>query len=1586
MAAEGRAVLVTASLSTEEFYCQVSPNPKLDTLMSVLKEAVPTLVGGTFKAGDTCCAQFSEDEEWYRARVLAVSCDQAEVRFLDYGNTETTPLVGLRTLPAKLVKVAPQAKRCCLSTGEESLEDEWPSAAQNLFLNTLASEDEVRMAELDQADLDGCIPVQLWVGGQDVAVQLRAALSSTNGNGIVDANNVVDPNGQQLPMLSIATPVYAVGDRLDVVISCVTSAGQFCCQLAGSLSLLPKLEAKLSTLYNKPVDIDRLQRDCAVVGNLCCCDSAEYSWSRARIERVLEEDKLELLLLDQGCREVISLAKCWEACAAVCSAGVQCFPAKLAIQSGQCHASGVDAAVKSLQDSGSVVTAEIVVAAANGNPAVVSLTDSGGKPLLQVPDTPHSSNGEGSGSSTGGGELSSNKIPAAVEVVCNKAYSAVIVFRDADDLNLIHCQLVENAAAFSQLQAKLASTPAAALDSFRPGQLCLARSARDMVHYRAVLVAERDGECQVRFFDFGDSETVQAECLRELLPEFANLPCQAIPCHIHPASAVQAGDLAGCDDHVVFEATFEQRSSSQYNVHLTLPAGATTAPDSDHSTVKGSTNPTCVASSDKISAPDALVAGAPYMVAHIDSPESFWLQPLSCQDELTSLQERLNEYYSNAANAAACHLPVEKIVEGMYCVAQFSEDLAWYRAIIFNCSKSDSGKVKVRYVDYGNAAIVDNTVVHYLASAFLTPSLFSTCCSHADLDPAPINRWNDDACALFSELLLNTEVVLKSVKTNVSNGNSACDISNASVTFTTSDCVDALISSGMAKLSIPATVTNARPSVLGSLSGERETQNSTSSSPGPTTPVAPSLSKSPSNVNGYPEFLNWPEHSVQNVVLADIESLESIWLQDDSCIQGLDHLVSLIRKEKPGRAESVAVGHHYIVKGPKPKDCWRCVCKAIDETGKQASVFLYDYGRMMMVSTGSLIKWSALYGILRRVAVQCRLSQALRPASGFPVEVLDRIRALQGKEGKKRGALQVKVVEGEASTKCSIVFLINGVDLSNELLTGVRANTTPSAPDIMPLSSISEAVGQTSTPRDSRAFVQLGRQSMSSPTTPGPSRTFAQPTPTFHAGGIRRVSPLGFSPASQVPQCFTPSEMNTALRMCQPVRQSPAQQFRAHLPVRPLNIQPSPIYPSSVQPAPAQRSSPLPSPVQPPAVQSSPVQPSISPLQLARQRQPISIRQPAPDNDGDNLKVQLPAMQAADLVSGSVVHAVVQDVIDPSTFWCQLTAAAEQLEALQEKLSCAFNSALPCTNSSWPVSASCAAAFSEDGAIYRGIIEQITSSGRVFVRFADFGNAEEQSPGKLHVLTTELASVLPMQAVKCHLMPGQATEVAIEQEVSLRIKSASAGVAIVEVMSESGVEPTTTEPAAKPLAFPALDIVTGSAHQIRCVHEDDTSGVLWCHLAENDEQINRICNEIASLPEDSYLSLDALQVGDGCCAPSSDGSWYRAVVESRDGQIATVRFVDFGNSEEVDSVGDLNDVLRGIPVQAVACSTTNRSALLTGTEAFVSTQFERLVDGTWTVSFGSSSPPAAVSGPATGCSVSAPTGTLMVFLYLILWI
>ncbi|KAG0145579.1 hypothetical protein CROQUDRAFT_658503 [Cronartium quercuum f. sp. fusiforme G11] len=95
--------------------------PELTQLMSefsVHHRSAPSAPNaGPYRTGDLVSAKFSADNAWYRAKIRknAISKKEAEVIFIDYGNSETVPHSNLRPLDVRFKTLPAQAKEATLS-------------------------------------------------------------------------------------------------------------------------------------------------------------------------------------------------------------------------------------------------------------------------------------------------------------------------------------------------------------------------------------------------------------------------------------------------------------------------------------------------------------------------------------------------------------------------------------------------------------------------------------------------------------------------------------------------------------------------------------------------------------------------------------------------------------------------------------------------------------------------------------------------------------------------------------------------------------------------------------------------------------------------------------------------------------------------------------------------------------------------------------------------------------------------------------------------------------------------------------------------------------------------------------------------------------------------------------------------------------------------------------------------------------------------------------------------------------------------------------------------------------------------------
>ncbi|XP_068440058.1 tudor domain-containing protein 1 isoform X2 [Clinocottus analis] len=75
--------------------------------------------------GTACCARFSEDKQWYRAKVLGYSSEERVcVGYLDFGNSEELDLANLQPISTSLLALPMQAMPCVLA-GVQPVGESW---------------------------------------------------------------------------------------------------------------------------------------------------------------------------------------------------------------------------------------------------------------------------------------------------------------------------------------------------------------------------------------------------------------------------------------------------------------------------------------------------------------------------------------------------------------------------------------------------------------------------------------------------------------------------------------------------------------------------------------------------------------------------------------------------------------------------------------------------------------------------------------------------------------------------------------------------------------------------------------------------------------------------------------------------------------------------------------------------------------------------------------------------------------------------------------------------------------------------------------------------------------------------------------------------------------------------------------------------------------------------------------------------------------------------------------------------------------------------------------------------------------------
>lgn len=130
------------------------------------------------KVGDIVSAQFTDDKQWYRARVRRVDRDnkKAELTYIDYGNGETLPWSSMRPLTQpqfSTQKLKGQAVPASLSFIQLPSPQYLPDTIRYLFELT---EGRQLVAIVDQIEQDGTLNITLSEPGAPVGETINAEL------------------------------------------------------------------------------------------------------------------------------------------------------------------------------------------------------------------------------------------------------------------------------------------------------------------------------------------------------------------------------------------------------------------------------------------------------------------------------------------------------------------------------------------------------------------------------------------------------------------------------------------------------------------------------------------------------------------------------------------------------------------------------------------------------------------------------------------------------------------------------------------------------------------------------------------------------------------------------------------------------------------------------------------------------------------------------------------------------------------------------------------------------------------------------------------------------------------------------------------------------------------------------------------------------------------------------------------------------------------------------------------------------------------------------------------------------------------
>jgi len=343
--------------------------------------------------------------------------------------------------------------------------------------------------------------------------------------------------------------------------------------------------------------------------------------------------------------------------------------------------------------------------------------------------------------------------------------------------------------------------------------------------------------------------------------------------------------------------------------------------------------------------------------------------------------------------------------------------------------------------------------------------------------------------------------------------------------------------------------------------------------------------------------------------------------------------------------------------------------------------------------------------------------------------------------------------------------------------------------------------------------------------------------------------------------------------------------------------------------------------------------------------------------------LQLPNLLSK-LEVGNIVDVMVTHVESPSHFYCNLIQFNDQLAAITNTIATSGVSAPPISQPQ--VGTYCLARYSADEEWYRAHVISIETN-KVTVQFVDYGNVERVAISDLKCLEDGQLSSAPKQAIKSGLarvrplMGYQWTSESCEFIVNTLLDKTL--VALVHEVSPERMEVILTTTNDKDVSseliaaghaikqtsvcYKELALFPNVLYSLYVCYADSSSGHKWCQLASCVTELNKLMDQLASYcPTARAIIPTQVIIGLACCVMFEDGGWYRAqVINFGSNSTVEVLLVDFGNTTSV-KVNELKEIKLSqlvLPKQAFCCA----HSLLTEESEVSGILVNRMKDGVW---------------------------------------
>lgn len=274
-------VIVSVVNSVNEFYFQLSNlKEQLNMVSNLLNGGYnfSQIALAECTPGKPVCVKFSEDNIWYRARVVKVNHESdIEVFFVDYGNFDNVNLSDVQKIGPELLKIPIQAFKGYLFE-------------VNLPPNSKVMDEAFDMLEELTVDQALMAQVNVFTGDSGYGVTLYPKNSPTSVNEKV------------LSLVSIPIPTVPVSDLEDLYVTSFESGSSFFAQFEKLDSdKLANMQEEINSFYSGTQNTSYMPKEGKIV---CARFNVDDQYYRAKVESC-KDGFCNVYFIDYGNRESI---------------------------------------------------------------------------------------------------------------------------------------------------------------------------------------------------------------------------------------------------------------------------------------------------------------------------------------------------------------------------------------------------------------------------------------------------------------------------------------------------------------------------------------------------------------------------------------------------------------------------------------------------------------------------------------------------------------------------------------------------------------------------------------------------------------------------------------------------------------------------------------------------------------------------------------------------------------------------------------------------------------------------------------------------------------------------------------------------------------------------------------------------------------------------------------------------------------------------------------------------------------------------------------------------------------------------------